>query len=145
MPTTPALRRLLHIRELEEEQRRVALETALGHLSQLREALSTSALRRRTGSKLIRSSVQSGEMSDRIAGIEEVRVAENHASVLSRQLAKAEAEMARLRERFLAIRVQRLQAKSLIEQSDARAATEEARRLQQDLDDLYRSRLERGN
>ncbi len=39
MPISPALRRLLCIRELEEEQSRLALETALGEMNRLKTAL----------------------------------------------------------------------------------------------------------
>jgi len=57
-----ALRRLLRIREIEEEQCKLALESALGELHRLEHALTaTSALDRR-GRRLVEASAHSGEL-----------------------------------------------------------------------------------
>jgi flagellar export protein FliJ len=143
MPISPALRKLLRIRELEEEQSRIALETAIGEMNRLKTALPGIAQRGQAARRLLASSVQSGNLTDRIAGLQEMRAADNLAGALSRKLATAEPEVARLRERFLASRVQRRQAESIIKESVSRAEIEEERRNQRDLDDLHRARTER--
>ena len=75
MPVSPALRRLLRIRELEEVQCRLALESALGEISGLEKALTQSTGRDREGRRLVSLSVQSGELPGRLAGLEEPRAA----------------------------------------------------------------------
>ena len=49
MAVPRALRRLLHIRSLEEEQRWLALESAIGELKRLERALAATAERDRRG------------------------------------------------------------------------------------------------
>ena len=143
MPISPALRKLLRIRELEEEQSRMALETAIGEMNRLKTALQGIAQRGQAARRLLAFSVQSGNLTDRIAGLEETRATDSLAGALSRKLAAAEPEVARLRERFLASRVQRRQADSIIKESVSRAEIEEERRNQRDLDDLHRARTKR--
>lgn len=143
MPISSSLRRLLRIRELEEEQNRLALESVLGEMNRLKAVLTEAALSRQEGRRLLVSSVQSGNLTDRVAGIQEIRAADNLTGALSKRLATVASEVARLRERFLATRVQRSQAVSLIKVSEDRAEIEEERRNQQDLDDLHRMRAKR--
>lgn len=143
MPISLALRRLLRIRELEEEQSRIALETALGEMNRLKAALLGTAQRGQAARRLFASSVQSENPMDRVACLHEMRAADNHTGALSRKLATAAPEVARLQERFLATRVQRKQAESVIKECDARAESEEERRNQRDLDDLSRTRSTR--
>ena len=145
MAISASLRRLLRIRELEEEQSRSALETALGELNQVETALTATEKRERSGRQLVGSSAQSSNLTDRIAGLEEMRAAGVLANALSVRLAAAERHAASLRESFLSKRVQRRQAESLVEESEAHAAVEEARRGQQDMDDLHRSRSKNGS
>ena len=76
MAVSRALRRLLRIRELEEEQGRIALESAIGDLSQLMNAQAAAVGRGQRGRRLVGSSVVTGEFTDRLAGLEEIRVAE---------------------------------------------------------------------
>lgn len=143
MPISPALRKLLRIRELEEEQSRIALETALGEMNRLKRALAGTAQSGQAARRLFASGVQSENLTDRVAGLQEMRAADHLAGALSRELVTAGPEVARLRERFLATRVQRRQAESLVNESESRAETEEERRNQRDLDDLYRARSKR--
>ena len=82
MPVSRALRRLLRIRELEEEQSRAALESVIGELSCLEKAVVVAAGRDRQGRRLVSSSAQSGELPDRLAGLEESRTAIRQGKVL---------------------------------------------------------------
>lgn len=141
MPVSRAMRRLLRVRELEEEQGRLALESALGELNRLKNALAAAAGRDRKGRHLVASSVVSGELPDRLAGLEESRSAARLRDALSVRTKAAELDAAAVREDFLLRKVERRQAQSLIEHIEARDAVEAGRRDQQALDEWHRSRL----
>jgi len=135
-----ALLRLLRIRELEEEQSRVALESALGEVARLEQALAGAAERDRQGRILVTRSAKDGELPDRLAGIEESHAARRRSLLLVPLLESAEKAAASMREDLLRKRVERRQAESLVEEARAEAATEALRREQQGLDDWLRAR-----
>jgi flagellar biosynthesis chaperone FliJ len=141
MAVSRALRRLLRIRNLEEEQGRLALESAVGDLNLLEHALWATIERDRRGRRLIEASARSGQLPDRLAGMEEMRAAIRFTEALTPRIEAAKEEVADLREEFLAKRVARRQAETLIEESEARDAIDAGRRGQQSLDDWYSSRL----
>jgi flagellar biosynthesis chaperone FliJ len=141
MAVSRAMRRLLRIRDLEEEQCRLALDKALSELNSLQQALTATAERARCGRRLVEASVRTGELSDRLAGIEETRAAGHHATALVPRIAEAELLVSAMRQKFLSKRVERRQAETLIRETQARDATEAGRRDQRALDDWYRFRL----
>ncbi len=143
MAVSRALRRLLRIRELEEEQGRIALEAALGDLVRLKNAQAAAFERARRGRRLVGSSAVSGELADRLAGLEETRTAERLARALLPRIADADEEVASQREDYLASRVERRQAETLIQEAEARDALDADRKSQQALDDWFRNRLHR--
>ncbi|HVZ82571.1 MAG TPA: hypothetical protein VG893_02770 [Terracidiphilus sp.] len=143
MAVARGLRRLLHVRELEEEQRRLALETALAELHRLQEQLGRAQRQDRRGRELITSSAHTGEIADRLAGLEESRAAARRTKALADRLSDIEAEVGELRAAYLAVRVERRQAEVLIEETESREAAEAARRSQQDLDDWHRAQKAR--
>jgi hypothetical protein len=143
MAVSRALRRLLKIRAIEEEQSRLALESALGELNRLEVALAATAERDRLGRRLVQSSASNGELPDRLAGLEETRAAGCHAAWLGPRIAEAELDVLGLREEFLARRVERRQAETQIEETEARDALDAGRRGQQSLDDWYGNRMHR--
>jgi predicted metalloprotease len=145
MAVSRSLRRLLRIRELEEEQSRLALEAASGDLHNLQHAQAATVERDRRGRRLVQASAMSGEFQDRLAGLEETRAADRLAVVLAPRIAIAEQEVARLREDFLSRRVERRQAETLIEEAEARDALDADRRTQQSLDDWFRNRRHRAD
>jgi flagellar biosynthesis chaperone FliJ len=140
MAVSRALRRLLRIRDLEEEQKRLALESALGELHSMEQAMDAAESRSRRGRRLVGDSAHSGALPDRLAGLEETRAAGRHATALEPRFAAMEDQVAELREAFLAKRVERRQAETLIEETEAQEAIAAGRRSQQSLDDWYRSR-----
>ncbi len=140
MAVSRPLRRLLRIRELEEEQSRLALESALGELHRLDSALVATAERDRRGRRLVSASAQTGELPDRLAGLEETHAAARHAHALSARIDCARLEVAELRQSFLLRRVERRQAETLIHEAAALEAIDAGRRAQQELDDWHRSR-----
>jgi len=140
MAASKALRRLLRIRDLEEEQCRVALESALGERNRLQEAMRATVERERQGRRLIEASARTGELPDRLAGIEETYAADRAFAVLGPRIAAKEEEVMARRQEFLAKRVERRQAETLIEEAEAEEALEAERRGQQALDNWYGSR-----
>ena len=143
MAVSRALRRLLRIRDLEEEQGRTALESAVGDLSRLQQALASTTERDRRGRRLVQASAGSGEFRDRLAGLEETRAADRMALALTPRIEEAEGGVAALREEYLARRVERRQAATLVDEAEARDALEAERRSQMALDDWFRNRLHR--
>src|SRR5580698_1334246 len=98
MPVSRALELLFRIRHLEEDQHRLALESALGELHQLERALNTSVERGHRGRQLIETSAHLGALADRLAGIEELRSAGSHSLALTPHIAAAEAQVTLRRE-----------------------------------------------
>jgi hypothetical protein len=143
MAVSRALRRLLHIRDLQEEQSRLALESALGELHNLEDAMAATFERSRQGRRLVDASARSGQLADRLAGIEETRSASRHAEALEPRIDAMGEEVKELRQEFLSRRVERRQAETLIRETEAREAVEDGRRGQQTLDNWYSSRMHR--
>ncbi len=143
MAVSHGLRRLLRVRELEEEQRHLALEAAMEELHRIEDALDHTSERGRKGRELVTASAHSGKLTDRFAGLEESRIAARQAEALADRFSDAEAEVTELRESYLSTRVERRQAEALIEETETRDAVEAKRRNQQDLDDWHRSRANR--
>lgn len=143
MAVARALRRLLRIRELEEEQSRLALESALGDLNRLNHAQAANVERDRRGRRLVEASVHSGTSQDRLAGLEETRAANRFVLALAPRIEDAEQDVASLREEYLASRVERRQVETLILEAEAQDALESERKSQQGLDDWFRNRMHR--
>jgi flagellar biosynthesis chaperone FliJ len=141
MAVSRALERLLAIRKLEEEQTRLALESALGELHRLRSALKAAVARDRRGRQLVAASAQTGELADRLAGLEEMRAAVRQAKIIAARIEHSDIEVAGLRGKFLAKRIERRQAETLIEETKAQDAVTSSRRGQQEMDSLHQSRL----
>jgi hypothetical protein len=143
MAVSRALRRLLRIRELEEEQNRLVLESASGELNRLEQTLVAAFERERQGRRMVESSARSNQLMDRFAGLEETRSAGLYVVALGPRIDAKQEEVAVRRQEFLAKRVERRQAETLIEETEALEAIEAGRRGQQSLDDWYNSRLYR--
>ena len=139
MAVSRALRRLLRIRDLEEEQCRLALESALAELRRLEHALKV----RWAGAgrpAIALCAAHTRRRSDRLAGLQQSQSAER-AKRFERRMAEVGFLVGELRRVFLAKRVERRQAQTLIDETEERDRVEAARRGQQALDDRYGSRL----
>jgi hypothetical protein len=134
------MRRLLRIRELGEDQSRLALESALGELNQLEAAFRATAQRGRRGRRLLSASVQTGNLLDRVVGLEETRTSGLVGEALLNRVAVAESHVVELRGELLANRVRSRQTGMIVRSTEARDAQEGARRGQQELDDWHRRR-----
>jgi hypothetical protein len=141
MGSARTIERILRIRQLQEDESHRALELALAEMAQLELALRAAKNRERAGRSLVAASAKSGEIADRIAGIEESRSAARRAVALALRIRTAEDEVAALRQDYLGKRTSRLQAETLAGQERAREAATGLRRSQQALDDWYLNRM----
>jgi hypothetical protein len=144
MAISEAMRRLLGLRVLEEEQRKLALESALGEMHGLEHALNAMRTRRHSGRELLQAATQSADVTDRIAGLIECESAERNAVLIEIRLAEARRRAAELRDGYLSKRVERRQAEAVIREAEALETLEAARRDQQTMDDRFTARRHAG-
>jgi hypothetical protein len=140
MAVSKALERLLHIRGIEEEQRRLSLESALGTLESLKLARHAAGEKERKGRALLQTGATSGDIADRQAGLVEAVAAHRRALALAPRIVASELETRQRRQEFLDKRVERRQAERLIEKTEAEDVMESERRSQRAIDDLYGAR-----
>jgi hypothetical protein len=131
------MRRLLRVLEIEEDQSRAALARALADLKRLQTAMAATAERDRAGRRLVAASASTGELADRLAGLEETRAALRHAAALTPRIAEARLATGARQQEFLSKRIERRQAETLIQRAEADEAIEAGRRAQQGLDDWF--------
>lgn len=141
MAVSRALRRLLRVLEIEEDQCRLALESGSGHLRHLERALEATVHQAQSGRRLVAASAHSGELPDRLSGIEESHSAQRRAKALVPRITDAKSEVEALRQTFLAKRVECRQVETLIADAEARDVVIAGRRSQQSLDAWYLNRM----
>jgi hypothetical protein len=155
MAVSRAMRRLLRVLEMQEEQAKVQMESALADLRRLERALDAAGERERAGRWLVHSSAIAGEtpgtipnidpITDRLAGVEEARLAGRQAAALKPKIACAGAAVNERRQEFLDRRVERRQAETVIAHGEAQQAEEADRRRQRELDDWFLGKKQQGN
>jgi flagellar biosynthesis chaperone FliJ len=147
MAVSRAMRRLLRVLHIQEEQSRTALESAVAQLRRLEQAQTANDERGRSGRHLVTASALHGQivrqLVDRLAGLEETLAASRAATVLAAYTTEAEERVAERREEFLARRIERRQAEALVKRTEAADTVEAGRRSQRTLDDWYLNRLHR--
>jgi flagellar biosynthesis chaperone FliJ len=131
------LRRLRDIRQAEEEQSHAAMESAIAELERLITGLEETRMRIRRARQLIASSAQTGEFVDRIAGLEEIRLADLMAKTVAEYIHSAENTAQQKKREFLDKRIERLQVETVNEAMQARDAAEVNHKSQIALDDWY--------
>jgi flagellar biosynthesis chaperone FliJ len=141
MAASRTLRRLLRVLDLEEEQSKLALESAVSELRRLEQAAVAADGQAYAGRRLIAASAQTGELPDRLAGLEETHAASRRGSAVASRIVAAQLAAENLRQAFLAKRVECRQVETLLREAEKRAATDEGRRSQQCLDSWYLNRL----
>jgi hypothetical protein len=137
------LRQLLRIRNLEEEQGKARLESAVGELHRLERAQAATRIRGTQGRRLVERGILNGQLNDRLAGQLEAVTAERRTIALGERIATTEDTVAARREEFLALRVNRRQVETLIEAAQRKEDSESGRREQQSIDDWYGARRAR--
>ena len=143
MATVRALKRLLRVLTLEEEQAHTALQSALSVLRHWEQCLQLAVDRERRGRRLLAESARNEEAVDRAAALEESSAGRRALAVLRPRVEYSEREVARQRAEFLAKRVERRQTGTLLREAEAREGLEKARRAQQGMDDWYLGRVQR--
>ena len=154
MPVSSALKRLLRIRDLEQEQHQRALESALAELRQLEKALEHAAARQQGGRRGFATSVLD-QSSDRDqdpnqnsyqkplelqSALVETSIGKRHALAIAPRISRAVAQAALRRQEFLLKRIERRQAETLIEDTEAADAIEATRKSQKSHDDWFLAR-----
>ncbi|HEX7728541.1 MAG TPA: hypothetical protein VF392_05855 [Terracidiphilus sp.] len=143
MPNLRALRRLLRVRTLEEEQRQAELEAVLAASHHLESMVAYQEQGSRAGRALAFTAIFHDEGASRLAGLEQLDRMAARASALAPALETAQAAVAEARQSYLASRVERRQAQSLIEAAERDLAVTERRRAQQQADDAHLRRRAR--
>jgi aspartokinase len=137
MAVSRAMRRLLRVLEMQEEQAKVQMESALADLRRLERALNAAGERERAGRQLVKTSAMASESTDRLAGVEESRMASRQAAALKPRIAGAGTAVNERRREFMDKRVERRQAETVIERAEAQEAAEAGRRGQRESDDWF--------
>jgi len=141
MASRKMLQRLLRLRELEEEQSRVALQAAAGGRDRIALELAIARQRQvRERENFVERIGDSDTAARTGAGMAMEQARGQQMRVMPR-LKELEAEVTRRRGDFLTRRKERRQVEVLVEQDQENARTEVARRAQQMLDDWYGRRL----
>lgn len=140
MAVSRAMRRLLQVLLIQEEACRASMESARAELKRLEFALSRNVERERGARRLVAASATTGEIADRIAGVEEARLAKRITAALESRLAESELAADDRRRAFLDKRIERRQTETIIRESEAQQSVEAERRAQRNLDDWFLSR-----
>ena len=138
-----ALKRLLRIRELQEERKRCQLEAALARLDSLEKTRDAAAEMERRGRMLVGTSVLSGEIADRQAGLMQSEFASRRGRILATRIALTQKETIELRQEFMDKRVERQQAETLVDLENSKDKVESDRRSQRSMDDWFAARTRR--
>ena len=140
MHISSSLRRLLHIRMLEEEQRKIALESALSELHRLESALRAARESERRGRQRVVVTSCSPDATDRIAGLVECESARHSTQILEARIPQAMLRANAAREEYLAKRVERRQVETVLQEAQDAQHAEGERRAQQTVDEWFSGR-----
>lgn len=139
MAASDSLHRLLGIRRAEEEYSQSEMETAIAELRRLALAQATTYERGKRARTLVVSSAQTGELIDRIAGVQEIATASRLQRMLVELIDAAKEKAEQKRQDLLATRLARRQVETLVDAKSAEARAETNRKTQLALDDWHRS------
>ena len=137
MAVSHAMRRLLRVLEVQEDQYRARLASALADLRRLESAIAATGERGRRGRQLVAASATTGELADRLAGLEETSAARRHAAALTPRITEARLTATASQREFLSKRIERRQAETLIRKTEVEDDLEAGRRAQQGLDEWF--------
>ncbi len=139
MAASKALHRLLGIRQAEEDYSQSEMKNAMAELQRLALAQETAYERGNRARALVASSAQTGELIDRIAGLQEMTTASRLQRVLVELIDAAKEKAEQKNQNLLARRLARRQVETLVEAKSAEARAETNRKTQLALDDWHRS------
>lgn len=140
MPTSLLLKRLLRIRQLQEEQSQAALKTASGNLSLLRQAVERAQTRQARGKSLFISGAAAEDATDRIAGLCETQCAWAREQRLVKEVRQAEIAHQRQLAELTAAHQERRKGELLVDAAEQKMNADVKRQQQKELDELHRHR-----
>lgn len=140
MPASRSLRRLFRIRELEEEQSRLALDVSLAELRRLESALHGATQQGRRGRQVVNQGVRTGLLDERMAGLEDEASSERLSSALGVWIEELQSKIDALRAIYRVKSLERRQAETLVYEAEAQSQIVAVRREQAGLDDWYGNR-----
>ncbi len=140
MPVTRSLRRLLRIRDIEEEQHRLTLELAQSELRTIEDAIVASQWREQEGRMLVDAGLASGDVTDVQSGRLEVNSARSNFTSLLPRRDECEQRVNVSREALREKQIERRQTEAVIEAAMATEKVKSVRHSQNDLDDWFRAR-----
>jgi len=135
---TDRLRNLFQLRQIEEENSASLLERASSELRRLDDTLTVTRVRETAGRSLVEESIRTGETQDRLAGFAEVNSAARVRTVVTRRKRQAEENLERIRQQYLAKRMESRQVETLLRAAAELEAHEQQRRSQSALDEWHR-------
>jgi flagellar export protein FliJ len=131
------LERLWRLRELEEEQSRLALEARVQDRDRIAQRLESATQGVVQSRRVFADRLGDPDTATRTGALAELGQARRRQAAIRPQFELAEIEVERGREEFLARRTGRRQLETLLERGQQAAREETARRAQQMLDDWY--------
>ena len=146
MQKEKTLARLTRIRQMEEEMSRVELEAVVAERERIFRRWQAAGEARRAGRTSFTRSVEGGDERTRQDSLRAIEQSDRRQESLAKMLVSADRAVEHLRGEFLARRTATRQAETLTEEARRELGAEEARRLQQMLDDWFgnRNRLAAG-
>jgi flagellar biosynthesis chaperone FliJ len=139
MALSASLRRLLSIRQAEEDRSQSEMERANTELQRLESASARAQERGKSAQGLVASSVQTGELLDRVAGLQEIATVKRTQEVLRKRIRAAADDAQHKQQEFMSKRIARRQVEALIDAKSNEARTAFDRKAQSALDDWHRS------
>lgn len=135
MSVSSGLKRLLRVRSLQEEQRRLALESARDECDRLQKLLAALRERAANGRVIVKQGIGSADSADRIVGLAEQDLALRVGAHLGQAIEAAELRLLAVRAHYLSARTEKRQAEVLIANRQQEEARENARKEQRVLDE----------
>ncbi|WP_263359581.1 hypothetical protein [Acidicapsa ligni] len=143
MARPEVLRRVLRLRELQEEQSRLMLEAAAAERMRMERVMESAVQLQVSGRRSFLSAVLAADGPGRVGGNFDQQQGGSLKEQIAPQLAAAEIKVGQQRAEFLSRRTERRQVVILIENEQALADTAIERRTQQILDDWYGRRAQK--
>ena len=140
MPVSKALRSLLKIRHLQEGQEKAALDSALGYLNAVENAIGNSKNREREAREQItQDGSEDAEIAFRSSDLQS-SIEHQRQSVLAVQQSQTQERVDLARADYLSRRMERRQAEIVVEGAQKREEAVAGRRLQRSIDDWFNAR-----
>ena len=139
MSALDALRRLLDLRQAEEDRSQLELDGAMETLRRLGVALTETEKRRSLARTRVSAGVETGQVIDRMAGVYEIAHADRLAGMILQKIHAGERDVLDRRQELLTRRLARRQVETIVNAHIAEIEMESNRKAQLELDDWHRT------